>query len=182
MRRRRFYATVARQRPARRSEDFHDGRRRAQCRCADQLQQRIESEKSRLLFAALNADQTRQIRDEIGADIPIYGMSQMNPLTLGDTNPENQLPELNGVRLLDIPWQVQPDHAAVMAYSSRTDSANQQPNADLDRLYALGIGTFRIAREVAARNSVFKIDDVTGRLNISFGTSVSVPSFERVEP
>ena len=147
-----------------------------------QLQQRIQNEKPRLLFAALNADQTKQIRNAVGDETPIYGISQMNPLTLGDTNPEHQIPELNGVRLLDIPWQVQPDHPAVMVYPRRTDGAEQQPNADLDRLYALGIDAFRIAREVAARNSVFQIDGVTGRLNVTFGVGIDAPSFERVEP
>ncbi|WP_395822602.1 penicillin-binding protein activator [Collimonas sp.] len=147
-----------------------------------QLQQRIESERPRLLFAALNADQTRQIRNAIGEETPIYGISQLNPLALDDTNPEHQIPELNGVRLLDIPWQVEPDHPAVMAYPRRSDSPGQQPNADLDRLYALGIDAFRIAREVATRNIVFQIDGVTGRLNVRFGAGIGTPSFERIEP
>jgi outer membrane PBP1 activator LpoA protein len=44
----------------------------------------------------------------------------------------------------------------------------------------LGIDAFRIAHEIAARNTVFQIDGVTGQLNISFG--VGMPSFERIEP
>lgn len=145
-----------------------------------QLQQRVEGDQPRLLFAALNADQTKQIRIAIGDQTPIFGISQLNPLTLDDNNPEHQIPELNGVRLVDIPWQVQPDHPAVMVYPRQEVAADQRRNADLERLYALGIDAFRIAREVAARNSVFQIDGVTGKLNVRFG--VGAPSFERVEP
>jgi uncharacterized protein len=145
-----------------------------------QLQQRVEGEMPRLLFAALNADQTKQIRIAIGDQTPIFGISQLNPLTLNDNNPEHQIPELNGVRLIDIPWQVQPDHPAVMIYPRQEVAADQRRNADLERLYALGIDAFRIAREVAARNTVFQVDGVTGKLNISFG--VGAPSFERIEP
>ncbi|WP_120234113.1 penicillin-binding protein activator [Collimonas fungivorans] len=145
-----------------------------------QLQQRIESEKPRLLFAALNADQARQIRSAVGLETPIFGISQLNPLTLNDNNPEHQIPELNGVRLLDIPWQVEADHPAVMVYPHQPVAADQRRNADLERLYALGIDAFRIAHEIAARNTVFQIDGVTGQLNISFG--VGTPSFERIEP
>ncbi|PFH09449.1 hypothetical protein BCF11_1845 [Collimonas sp. PA-H2] len=145
-----------------------------------QLQQRVEGDMPRLLFAALNADQTRQIRNAIGDQTPIFGISQLNPLTLNDNNPEHQIAELNGVRLVDIPWQVQPDHPAVMVYPRQEVAADQRRNADLERLYALGIDAFRIAREVATRNSVFQIDGVTGKLNVRFG--VGAPSFERVEP
>ncbi len=145
-----------------------------------QLQQRIQTEKPRLLFAALNADQAKQVRSAIGEETPIFGISQMNPLISNDNNPEHQIPELNGVRLLDIPWQVEPDHPAVMAYPHQLVAADQRPNADLERLYALGIDAFRIAHEIAARNTVFQIDGVTGQLNISFG--VGTPRFERIEP
>lgn len=145
-----------------------------------QLQQKVEGEMPRLLFAALNADQTKQIRIAIGDQTPIFGISQLNPLTLNDNSPEHQIPELNGVRLVDIPWQVQPDHPAVMVYPRQEVAADQRRNADLERLYALGIDAFRIAREVAARNSVFQIDGVTGKLNVRFG--VGAPSFERLEP
>ncbi|HWX01176.1 penicillin-binding protein activator [Collimonas sp.] len=145
-----------------------------------QLQQKVEGEMPRLLFAALNADQTKQIRIAIGDQTPIFGISQLNPLPLNDNSPEHQIPELNGVQLVDIPWQVQPDHPAVMVYPRQEVAAGQRRNADLERLYALGIDAFRIAREIAARNSVFQIDGVTGKLNVRFG--VGAPSFERLEP
>ncbi|MFC5473104.1 penicillin-binding protein activator [Paraherbaspirillum soli] len=147
-----------------------------------QLQQRIQSEKPQLLFAALNADQARQVRSAIDAEIPIYGISQLNPLLPNDNNQEHRLPELDGVRLLDIPWLVQPDHPAVMIYPRTISDPDQQRNADLERLYALGIDAFRIAREVAARNTAFQVDGVTGKLDVHFGIGVDNPGFERVEP
>jgi hypothetical protein len=71
------------------------------------------------------------------------------------------------VRLLDLPWIVLPDHPAVMVYPRPLDT--EQP-LDMDRLYALGIDAFRVARELALRDgSPFGIDGVTGRLDVVAG-------------
>lgn len=139
-----------------------------------QLRARLQGESVTILFAALDPDQSRQLRVALAApplgDIPIYGTSSLNPgkakLVPG--------PEMDGVRLMDLPWQLQRDHPAVMVYPQLQGSADRKPDADMERLYALGIDAFRVAREVA-RGAVkhepakFKLDGVTGQLSVQFG-------------
>ncbi len=88
--------------------------------------------------------------------------------------------EMNGTRLVDIPWQLQPDHPAVMVYPHPVVAADQKRSADLERLYALGIDAYRLAREIAAGRTSFVLDGVTGRLAVSFGGGPA--GFQRIEP
>ena len=139
-----------------------------------QLKTRVDTEAPGLMFAALDADQVRQVRAVLGSDLPAYGASSVNPGMLAG----GSLPELDGLRLLDMPWQIQNDSPAVMAYP-RYVGAGHTP--DLDRLYALGVDAYRVALEVAKKPAApFRVDGVTGRLAVSFGNGVS--RFERVEP
>jgi hypothetical protein len=69
--------------------------------------------------------------------------------------------ELDGVRLVEMPWQLQPDHPAVMAYPR---APRDMANVELQRLYALGIDALRVAAEIAAQRDQFELDGVTGRL------------------
>jgi hypothetical protein len=166
-----------------------------------QLRARLAQDPPGLLFSAMGADQTRQLRSALGAPVtteptnptistadampaqppvplssfsalPVYGTSALNPgATMAFAGPE-----LDGVRLLDLPWQVQRDHPAVMVYPHPV----QAGTADMERLYALGIDAYRVAREIS-RHPVgrFHIDGVTGRLTVDFGQGTS--SFERIE-
>jgi len=137
------------------------------------LTARVQAEPPALLFAALDAAQLRQVRNHLGPALPTYGASSINP----GSDQRVAVAELEGIRLLDMPWQVQPDHPAVMTYPKRSASAAV---ADLDRLYALGIDAFRIARELALRPATpFEMDGVTGRLSVRFGQGPS--RFERTE-
>ena len=144
---------------------------------ADLLQLRIslQAELPDVIFAALGADQTRQLRTALGGDLPIYGTSALNP---GAGTPDQVL---DGVHLLDLPWQLQNDHPAVMAYPHPPAAAERAPGAaDMERLYALGIDAFRVARQIARQPSgSFHIDGVTGQLAVSFGQGAA--SFERTE-
>lgn len=132
-----------------------------------QLARRIEQEKPALVFAALDAAQTLQLRSAIGTELPIYGTSQINPYTLNRDNPNDKMPELDGVRLIDIPWQLQPDQSAVARYPRPASADGERPNADLARLYALGIDAYRVAYEISLQRSGFDLDGVTGRLNVN---------------
>ena len=167
-----------------------------------QLRARLRDDTPGLLFSAMGADQTRQLRGALGdaasgeptnpifstADalppppaaapapplgaLPIYGTSALNAGS-GNNSPTR---ELDGVRLLDLPWQVQRDHPAVMVYPHPLQSGS----ADIERLYALGIDAYRVAREIARHPAGrFQLDGVTGKLTIDFGQGAS--SFERVE-
>ena len=149
-----------------------------------QLRARLQSQPPALLFAAMDADQLRQLKialGALGADLPVYGTSSLNP---GSGRGEAGT-ALDGVRLLDLPWQVQRDHPAVMGYPQPTSDDQRKLNADMERLYALGIDAYRVARALAPNGAErspggrFTLDGVTGKLVIGFGQGPA--SFERSE-
>jgi hypothetical protein len=134
-----------------------------------QLKRRLQEDKPALLFLGLDAFQAQQLQLALGQGQHVYGTSQLNPFSATDWRGAEKRLEMNGVRLLDIPWQVQPDHPAAMIYPRWVTPPDQHVNPDLERLYALGIDAYRVAREVANRHSSFELDGVTGRLAIKFG-------------
>jgi outer membrane PBP1 activator LpoA protein len=144
------------------------------------LRTRLQNEAAGVLFAALDPDQARQLKIALSApplsDIPLYGTSSLNP----GRSMYRPGPELDGVRLLDLPWLVQRDHPAVMAYPQPVSRDEMRISADMERVYALGIDAFRIASEIARQpQRRFQLDGVTGQLTIDFGTGPSW--FERIE-
>jgi outer membrane PBP1 activator LpoA protein len=151
-----------------------------------QLRAQFDAAQPALVFAALDSSQAGQVRGALGADLPMYGTSSVNPganvgantgINAG-ANAGAAVAELDGLRLLDLPWEVDSAHPAVMAYP-RWNGAGR--TLDMDRLYALGIDAYRVAREIALRPVAdFRLDGVTGRLSISFGNGPA--RFERIEP
>ena len=133
---------------------------------AARLQEGASEAAPAMLLAALDADQARQLRAVLGNRISLYGTSSLNPgLGHGPS-----AVELDGTRLLDLPWLLQPDHPAVMTYARPEPARESERNPDMERLYALGIDAFRIAREIALHPAArFELDGVTGRLSVSFG-------------
>ncbi|GAB3541237.1 hypothetical protein GCM10027343_11320 [Noviherbaspirillum agri] len=133
-----------------------------------QLKKDIEPGTPPVLFLALDARQARQVRAIMGNDAQMYGTSQLNPFALSERPPEELTVEMDGTRLLDIPWQLQADHPAVMVYPRLVVDADQSRSADMERLYALGIDAYRVAREIAANHTNFELDGVTGKLSVQF--------------
>jgi outer membrane PBP1 activator LpoA protein len=167
-----------------------------------QLRAQLDAAAPALLFAALDPSQAGQVRGALGPDLPVYGTSSVNPGTNAGAdsgmnaganagadsgtnagaesaaNPGAAMAELNGLRLLDLPWEIDSAHPAVMAYPRWSGAAH---TLDMDRLYALGIDAYRVAREIALRPGAdFVLDGVTGRLSVSFGNGPA--RFERIEP
>ena len=64
------------------------------------------------------------------------------------------------------------------AFGKPAASAEGGRSADMDRLYALGIDAYQVAREVAARRGLFDINGTTGRLKVSMGAGPA--RFERM--
>ena len=122
----------------------------------EQLRQAAGSGEADMVFLALDVTRARLARPQL-APLPAYGTSQLNPGTKGLAGPD-----LDDVRFVDMPWMLQPDHSAVMAYSR--ESA-RQPD-DLERLYALGVDAYRVSHELLAGNRNFELDGVTGRLTL----------------
>ena len=145
-----------------------------------QLRGQLAGSAPALVFTALDPSQAGQVRAALGANdpasggLPFYGTSSVNP----GSDPSATIADLVGVRMLDLPWEVQPAHPAAMVYPRW--SGNGQA-LDMDRLYALGIDAFRIAREITLRNGdSFQLDGVTGKLRVDFGRGPA--RFERVQP
>lgn len=142
------------------------------------LRQRVKGERPGLLFAALDAGQARQVREAIGTEIPLFGTSQVNPLPYQQGEEIEQLPFMEGIRLVDLPWQLQADHTAVMIYPRLPLVPGEKRNANMERFYALGIDAYRVAREVGRGRILFEVDGVTGKLRVSFGGAT--PFLERI--
>jgi outer membrane PBP1 activator LpoA protein len=142
-----------------------------------QLQERLRSSRPGLVFAALDAAQARQLRESIGADLPMYGTSQLNPYTPQGWAGVDARADMNGVRFIDLPWLLRPDSAASAGYARPAAAPEQARSADMERLYALGVDAYQVARGVAAQRGVFDVNGATGRLKVSIGAGPA--RFER---
>ncbi len=98
------------------------------------------------------------IRPYLNPSLPVYGTSQIynihaNALTNYD---------LNDIHFVDMPWLLQPDHAAVMIYP-RSEIVL---DTDKERLYAFGIDAYRLL-QIMLNDKLQKslpLDGVTGRI------------------
>jgi outer membrane PBP1 activator LpoA protein len=125
-----------------------------------ELKTRLETDPPELLFAALDVVELRQVRAETGTAIPCYAGNAGNP----GRSPGMSVSELDGLRLVDVPWLIRPDNRAVMMYPRPLDT---DQSLTMNRLYALGIDAFLVARELALHQGApFRIDGVTGQLAV----------------
>jgi len=111
-----------------------------------------------LFFLALDEKKARIARPYLDPAAPVYATSQVFG---ADANNSLLNHDLEGVRFADMPWLLQPDHAAVMIYPRTTPPLG----ADMERLYALGIDAFRLAEQIrAAGSDPLNLDGVSGRI------------------
>ncbi|MDP1717710.1 MAG: penicillin-binding protein activator [Burkholderiales bacterium] len=108
-----------------------------------------------MAFLALDFQRARQVRPYLDP-LALYATSQVNRVNAGPLAGF----DLANIRLLEMPWLLQPDHPAVMIYP-RKDFGDA---IDLDRLYALGIDAFRIAQELINGRTELMLDGVTGHI------------------
>ena len=112
------------------------------------------------LFLALNAQDASLVRPYLPSKIASYATSQ---IFTGIATPLNV--DLSGVRFLDMPWLLQPDHPAVMVFSR----LERPLNMDSERLYAMGIDAYRLAQlffQGAIPTSGNILDGVTGQISL----------------
>jgi len=128
-----------------------------------ELRQHLADSEAQLLFLSADAEQARVVRPYLNNQIPVYATSRIND---GKTGPLVNS-DLNGIRFVDMPWLVQPDHAAVMVYP-RLEGFS----AELQRLYALGIDSCRIAGQLLAGQQRINLDGVTGRISLRTGNAL----------
>jgi outer membrane PBP1 activator LpoA protein len=111
-----------------------------------------------MIFLSADTEQARAVRPFLNNLIDVFATSQVNsarkdPLANVD---------LNGIRFVEMPWLMQPDHPAVMVYPRA-----QGIGADMERFYALGIDAFRIAAALIDGPRRLSLDGVTGRLALN---------------
>lgn len=124
------------------------------------LRDQIAASRADAVFLTMGATRVRFIRAFLGSGVSLYATSQV----LVSTTDTLANYDLEGVRFLDMPWLLQPDHPAVLSYL-RSDA----PAAALDqeRFYALGIDAYRIAQELLhPHRSGESLDGVTGTVTL----------------
>ena len=114
-----------------------------------------------VVFLAANAEKARLIRPYLSNRFPVYSTSQI--FVGNDKNLTNY--DLSGIRFIDMPWLLQPDHAAVMIYPR----ANPPLSVDRERLYALGIDAYRLVNLILANrlDTGLPLDGVSGNIRLS---------------
>ena len=122
------------------------------------LREQLSSSKADAVFLTMGATRVRFVRSFLGGSLPIYATSLVfvsNADTLANF-------DLEGVRFLDMPWLLQPDHPAVMSYL-RPEAKN--PAIDQERFYAVGIDAYRIVLELLRPfEPMVSLDGVTGTI------------------
>lgn len=109
-----------------------------------------------MCFLALGHAEARIVRPYLGTT-PAYATSSVHA---GDLGPLAGF-DLADVTFVDMPWLLEPNHAAVMIYPRPA-----LPSTDLQRLYALGIDAWRIAQLLLAGARDIRLDGVTGQLTL----------------
>jgi hypothetical protein len=117
----------------------------------------IDTETADMVFMALDLARARITRPYLST-LPIYATSQVHP---GVAGPLVAF-DLAGVRFLDMPWLLQPEHPVVMIYP-RPD---YDESVELTRFYALGVDAFRLAMTLLAGKPAAVFDGVTGQLTL----------------
>ncbi len=110
-----------------------------------------------MYFLALGYSEARIVRSYLGAT-PVYATSGVHA---GDQGPLAGF-DLAGVNFVDMPWLLEPNHAAVMVYARPKPLASM----DLERFYALGIDAWRIAQLLLTGTRDIRLDGVTGQLKL----------------
>ncbi|MCW5591445.1 MAG: penicillin-binding protein activator [Burkholderiales bacterium] len=124
---------------------------------APAIKERIAALRGDMVFLALDQATTRAVRPYISGSLPIYTTSLgVDPRADATVNVD-----LEGVRYVDMPWFVQPDHPAVMVYPAAPASIS----VEQERLYALGIDAYRLSSLLLQADlKSFSLDGVTGRI------------------
>jgi hypothetical protein len=121
------------------------------------IKERIAALRGDMVFLALDQSATRAVRPYISGTLPIYTTSLgVDPRAEATVNVD-----LEGVRYVDMPWFVQPDHPAVMVYPVPSSPMS----VEQERLYALGIDAYRLSGLLLqADPRSLSLDGVTGRI------------------
>jgi outer membrane PBP1 activator LpoA protein len=120
------------------------------------VRENIANSRGDMVFFALDPAEARAVRPYVSGMLPIYATSySINPRAEQIVNVD-----LQGVRYVEMPWFIHPDHPAVMVYP--------QPKAPMsleqERLYAFGIDAYRITQQLLQGEEKKPLDGVTGKI------------------
>ena len=123
------------------------------------IRERIANTRGDMVFLALDQAEARAVRPYISGMLPIYATTlSVNPRAEAIVNVD-----LQGVRYLEMPWFVHPDHPAVMVYPPPKGGLS----VEHERLYAFGIDAFRLALLITRGDPAkVALDGVTGRITL----------------
>lgn len=125
-----------------------------------ELRERIAQVQPEVAFLAMGPEQAREYRPLFGERVLVHATSQAS---IGGLAPMLKYPELDGLRVVDMPWMIQPEHLAVLAYPRPAVPLN----IELQRLYAFGIDAMRVGIELIGGFDAFALDGVTGALRFA---------------
>ncbi|HVG04606.1 MAG TPA: penicillin-binding protein activator, partial [Burkholderiaceae bacterium] len=135
------------------------------------LGRQFESGTYDAVLLALGAREASLVRPRIPRGVAVFGTSLLNVGDPAGSPAASALAfDLEGVRFVDMPWLLQPDHPAVMVYPP----PGRPMSLETARLYALGIDAFRIAQLWMNGELRFDLDGVTGRLRVDRAQSMRV--------
>jgi uncharacterized protein len=121
------------------------------------VRERMANVRADMVFMALDPPEARNVRPYISGMLPLYGTSMsINPRAEAIVNLD-----LQGMRYVEMPWFVQPDHPAVMVYPVPRGMSVEE-----ERLYAFGIDAYRISQQLLRGDKRAPLDGVTGRLTL----------------
>jgi outer membrane PBP1 activator LpoA protein len=126
------------------------------------LRDTLAAKQADMAFIALDKTRARLARRYLEGLTHVYATSEIleaKPDRASDA-------QLDGVRFVAMPWLVQRDHPAVMAYSG--NSAEAPGASDGERLYAFGIDAYRVAAAFLRGVDLGRepLDGVTGRITL----------------
>jgi outer membrane PBP1 activator LpoA protein len=125
---------------------------------AEKIRDRIANIRADVVFFALDPVDARAVRPYVSGMLPIYATSySVDPRADAIVNVD-----LQGVRYVEMPWFIQPDHPAVMVYPQ----PKSPMSVEQERLYALGIDAYRIGQQMLKGEDSKPLDGVTGRITL----------------
>ncbi|MBL8517131.1 MAG: penicillin-binding protein activator [Betaproteobacteria bacterium] len=125
---------------------------------AQAIRPKLENLRNDMVFLATDIAGARTVRPYV----PIWMTTYATSMSIDPRAEAVANVDLDGVRFLDMPWFVQPDHLAVMVYPRPpAGTAIEQ-----ERLYALGIDAWRLALMQTRELQKVPSDGVTGKLRL----------------
>jgi uncharacterized protein len=119
------------------------------------VRDRMANVRADMVFMALDPPEARMVRPYVSGMLPLYATSMsINPRAEAIVNLD-----LQGMRYVEMPWFVQPDHPAVMVYPVPRGMSVEE-----ERLYAFGIDAYRISQQLLHGNPRAPLDGVTGKI------------------